>query len=103
VTGLVCSSIQTLIPNSHLYKVTYTRCRIDTIDSPDDEQMGARNIWRIEINIHEKELCIKLVIYKNYTEMRQCIRDKKGSTEHCKGNKTVRGKVATTRTEDGHK
>ena len=22
-----------------------------------------------EINIHEKELCVKLVIYKNYTEM----------------------------------
>jgi len=22
----------------------YTRCRIDTIDSPDDEHMGARNI-----------------------------------------------------------
>ena len=26
-----------------------------------------------------------------------------GSTEHSKGNKTVPGKVATTRTEDGHK
>ena len=25
------------------------------------------------------------------------------STEHSKGNKTVPGKVATTRTEDGHK
>jgi len=24
--------------------VTYTRCRINTIDSPDDEQMGARNM-----------------------------------------------------------
>ena len=28
---------------------------------------------------------------------------KKGSTEHSKGNKTVPQKVATTRTEDGHK
>ena len=28
---------------------------------------------------------------------------KKGSTEHCRGNKTVPGKVATTRTEDGHR
>ena len=28
---------------------------------------------------------------------------KKGSTEHSKGNTTVLGKVATTRTEDGHK
>jgi hypothetical protein len=26
-----------------------------------------------------------------------------GSTEHSNGNKTVPGKVATTRTEDGHK
>jgi len=26
-----------------------------------------------------------------------------GSTEHSKGNKTVPEKVATTRTEDGHK
>jgi hypothetical protein len=28
---------------------------------------------------------------------------KNGSTEHNKGNKTVPGKVATTRTEDGNK
>ena len=28
---------------------------------------------------------------------------KNGSTEHGKGNKTVPGKVAKTRTEDGHK
>ena len=28
---------------------------------------------------------------------------KNRSTEHSKGNKTVQGKVATTRTEDGHK
>ena len=28
---------------------------------------------------------------------------KNGGTEHSKGNKTVPGKVATTRTEDGHK
>jgi len=33
---------------------------------------------------------------------KKCIR-KNGSTEHSKGNKTVPGKVATTRTEDGHK
>jgi hypothetical protein len=28
---------------------------------------------------------------------------RKESTEHSKGNKIVPGKVATTRTEDGHK
>jgi len=33
------------------YTVTYTRCCIDTIDSPEDEHMVARNVWRIEINI----------------------------------------------------
>jgi len=52
--------------NGHLYRVTYTRCRIDTINSPDDGHMAARNTKRIEINIHEKELCAKLVIYKGY-------------------------------------
>ena len=36
-------------------------------------------------------------------EKYQCIREKNWSTGHSKGNKTVPGKVATTRTEDGHK
>ena len=46
-----------------------TRCRFDTINSPDDEHMAARNMQRIEINIHEKELCVRLVIYKDYSYM----------------------------------
>jgi len=49
--------------------VTNTRCLIDIINSPDDGQIAARNMQRIELNIHEKELCVKLVIYKDYTEM----------------------------------
>ena len=36
-------------------------------------------------------------------EQNQCIREKNGSTEHSKGNETAPEKVATTRTEDGHK
>jgi len=28
----------------HVHRVTYTRCRIDTVDSPDDEHMSARNM-----------------------------------------------------------
>ena len=36
-------------------------------------------------------------------EKNQCIRGKNKSREYTKGNKTVLGKVATTRTEDGHK
>ena len=41
---------------------------------------------------------------KNCKEKNRCIRQKTAkSTEHSKGNKTVPGKVATTRTEDGHR
>jgi hypothetical protein len=50
----------------NVYTVTYTRCRIN---SPYDGHMAARNMQRIEINVHEEELCVKLVIYKDYTEM----------------------------------
>ena len=46
--------IPTCIPDGHLHRMTYTRCRIDTINSPDDGHMAARNMWRIEINIQEK-------------------------------------------------
>ena len=44
-----------------------------------------------------------LGITKLDKEKSHCIRKKNGNTEHSKGNKTVPGKVATTRTEDGHK
>ena len=66
--GRNCSLIQTCTPDGHLYRVTYTRCRIDTTNSPDNGHMTLRNMQRIQINIHEKELCVKLVIYKDYTE-----------------------------------
>jgi hypothetical protein len=58
------SLIQTCKLNGNLYKVTYNRCRIDTINSLDDGHMAARNMMRKQININEKELCVKLVIYK---------------------------------------
>jgi len=35
---------QTCIPDGHLHRMTYTRCHTDTINSPDDEQMSARNM-----------------------------------------------------------
>jgi len=38
------SLIQTCTPNGHLYRLTYTRCRIDTTNSPDDGHMAARNM-----------------------------------------------------------
>jgi hypothetical protein len=54
--GWKCISIQTSTPDAHLHTVTYTRCHIDTNDSPDDENGGARNMYRIRINtsIYEK-------------------------------------------------
>jgi len=39
--GLGESLIQTCTPNSHPYGVTYTICRIDTVNSPDDGHMAA--------------------------------------------------------------
>ena len=44
---LVCRfgrSVQTCIPDGHLHRVTYTRYRIDTTESPDDEHLNARNM-----------------------------------------------------------
>ena len=56
----------TCVPDDHLNGVTYTRYRIDTIESPDYEHLNARNMQRIEIDINKKELCVKLVITQNY-------------------------------------
>ena len=47
---------QICIPDGHLHTVTYTRCRIDTINSPDDDHMSARNMYRFGINVHEKRI-----------------------------------------------
>ena len=33
-----------VVPHGHLHTVTYIRGRIDTIDSPDDEHLAARNM-----------------------------------------------------------
>jgi len=43
---LVWSFIQTCKLDGHLHRVIYiyTRCRTNTIDSPDDEHGGARNM-----------------------------------------------------------
>ena len=38
---------------------------IDTRNSPGDGYMAVRDMWIIEINIHKKELCVNLVIYKD--------------------------------------
>ena len=63
------SSGELIVSVWHLVYVTLYRCHIDTIHSPDGGHVAARNMSRIEINIHDKELCVKLVICKDYTEM----------------------------------
>jgi len=35
---------QTCTPHGHLHTVTYTRCRIDTINSPDDEHACPKHV-----------------------------------------------------------
>jgi hypothetical protein len=47
---------KTCTPDGHLHTVTYTKCRINTIDSPDDEHWGAQNMQRTGINIYEKRI-----------------------------------------------
>ena len=42
------------VPDSQLHGVTNTKCRIDTIISPDDGKIVARSTWRKEINILRK-------------------------------------------------
>ena len=41
-------------------KFTYTRCRLNTTDSADDEHRGARNMYRIGINIYEKRIVLQV-------------------------------------------
>ena len=46
------------ISHGHIQRVTYTRGRVDTIDSPDDEHLVARNMQRIGINKYKKKNCV---------------------------------------------
>ena len=45
------------IPHGHLHRATYIRGRIDTIDSPDDEHLVARKMYRNGINKYKKKNC----------------------------------------------
>jgi len=44
------------------FRVTNTRCRIDTVISPDVGHTVDWNMYRMEINIQEK-LCTRLVLF----------------------------------------
>jgi hypothetical protein len=56
-------------PDCHLYRVIYTRCHTDTINSPDDGHDCPKHVENRNKRTIKKELWVKLVIYKDYTEM----------------------------------
>ena len=86
-----------------------TKLRTHNITAKAALKFGSK-AWVLE---EREERCLKAAQMKFLThllgitkldkENYQCIREKNGSTEHRKGNKTVPGKVATTCTENGHK
>ena len=53
--------IPTCIPDGRLHRVTYTKCRIDTNNSPDDGHMAGCPKHVENRNKHINKLCIKLV------------------------------------------
>ena len=52
------------VPDSHPYRITSTKCRINTVISPDDGRIVVRNILRKEINIVRKIVHHVGFIYK---------------------------------------
>ena len=62
------SGMQACIPDGHTRRVTYTRCRIDTIDSLDDEHMGARNMYKTGIKHIRKKKCASSWLFVRTTE-----------------------------------
>jgi hypothetical protein len=52
------------IPDSHPYRITSTKCRINTVVSSDDGHIVAQNLWRKEINILRKIVHQVGFIYK---------------------------------------
>ena len=52
------------IPDCHPHRVTNTKCRIDTVISPDDGHIVVRNVKRKEINTLRKIVHQVGTIYK---------------------------------------
>jgi len=64
---VILYGIPPCIPDSHPYRITSTKCRINTIVSPDDGHIVARNVYRL-INIlrnkrAKKKLCTNLALF----------------------------------------
>jgi len=56
-------------PDSHPYRITSTKCRINTIVSPDDGDMVARNMQRKERNILRRNCAPSWLYLQDYTGM----------------------------------
>jgi len=56
------SFIPPCTPDSHPHRITSTKCRINTVGSPDDGHSIARNVYRL-INILRNKLCTKLDLF----------------------------------------
>ena len=64
---VILYGIPLCIPGSHPYRITSTKCRINTVVSPDDGHIVAQNVYRL-INIPrnkptKKKLCTKLALF----------------------------------------
>jgi hypothetical protein len=56
------------IPDSHTHRITNIKCRKNTVLSPDDGPIVARNIWRLT-NILRTNCAPSWVYLQDYTEM----------------------------------
>ena len=63
------------IPDTHLSRVTNTRCRIGMVFSPDDGHIVARNMYRITINI------LRIFVHKVGSVCKRLYKDER-STKH---------------------
>jgi hypothetical protein len=58
------------IPDSHPHNITGTKCRINTVVSPDDGPIVVRNMYRLVNFKHTKKHCAQSLFYlQDYKEM----------------------------------
>ena len=58
------------IPDSHPHRITSSKCRINTVVSPEDGPIVARNMWRlININVLRINCAPSWFYLQDYTEM----------------------------------
>jgi len=57
------------IPDSHPYRITSTKSRINRVVSPEDGHIVARNMYSKEINIIRKNCATSWLYLQDYTWM----------------------------------